>query len=160
VRKLHAAFVEFAEHRLGGDFLIHDQHAGVVPADLFPVVAERDHLTRLGGLGEVGVGVDEVVGAGVLGEEGQHGTGALRAGGHVVLLQHRVVAPVHDGVEVQVEDCLGAGGEPAVDHRGVQGGQEDPLVVVAGAVGVVGQRGLLRQGGQAGEQGRGRVGEQ
>jgi len=31
------------------------------------VVAERDDLPVLGGFGEVGVGVDEVVGSGVLG---------------------------------------------------------------------------------------------
>src|SRR5512144_1494613 len=51
--------------------------------------------------GEVGVGVDQVVGAAVLGEERQHRAGALRAGGHVVLFQRRVGAPVHDGVDVQ-----------------------------------------------------------
>jgi len=108
------------------------------------VVAEGDDLAVLGGLGDVGVGVDEVVGAAVLGEEGQHGAGALGAGGHVVLFQGGVGAPVHDGVEVQVEDCLVGGGEPAGDHLGVEGGEEGALVVVAGAVGVVGERGLLR----------------
>ena len=40
----------------------------------------------LGGLGDVGVGVDQVVGAGVLGEEGQHRAGPLRPLGDVVLL--------------------------------------------------------------------------
>jgi hypothetical protein len=54
----------------------------------------------------------------------------------------------------------GTGGEPAVDHRGVQRGQERPLVLMAGPVGVVGERGLLRQGREAGEQGCGRIGEQ
>ena len=86
----------------------------------FPVVAERDHLAGLGGLGEVGVGVDQVVGAGVLGEEGQHRAGPLGAFGHVVLLEHGVVAPVHDGVEVQVEDRLLAFGKPRGDHLRVQ----------------------------------------
>ena len=124
------------------------------------MVAERDDLAGLAGFGEVGVGVDEVVGAGVLGEEGEHGAGALGAGGHVVFLQHRVVTPVHDGVEVQVEDRVGGGGEPGVDHLRVQGGQEAALVVVAGAVGVVGQGGLLRQGGQTSEQRCGGVGQQ
>jgi len=38
-----------------------------VPGDGLPVVAEDDHFAVLGGLGQVGVGVDEVVGAGVLG---------------------------------------------------------------------------------------------
>ena len=124
------------------------------------MVAERDDLAGLAGLGHVGVGVEQVVGAAVLGEEGQHRAGALGAGGHVVFLQHRVLAPVHDGVEVQVEDRVLSGGQPAVDHVGVQGGEEAALMLVAGAVGVVGERGLLRQCGQSGEQGRGRVGEQ
>jgi len=51
------------------------------------VVAERDGLPGLGGFGDVGVGVDQVVGAGVLGEEREHRAGALGAPGHVVLLQ-------------------------------------------------------------------------
>jgi hypothetical protein len=89
-----AAVVEFAEHGMGGDLLIHDQHAEIVAGQGFPVVAERDHLARLAGFGNVGVGVDQVVGAGVLGEEGKHGAGSLGAGGHVVLLQGGVVALV------------------------------------------------------------------
>src|SRR6266511_1643817 len=44
-------------------------------------------------LGDVGACVDEVVGAGVLGEEGQHAAGALGAAGDVVAFQRRVVAP-------------------------------------------------------------------
>jgi len=117
------------------------------------VVGERDDFAVLGGLGQVGVGVDEVVGAAVLGEEGQHGAGALACGGDVVLFRGWVASPVHDGVEVQVEDRLLGGGEPGVDHSGVQGCQELALVVVGQAVGVVGQGGLPRQCGQAGEQG-------
>ena len=124
------------------------------------MVAERDGLPVLGGLGDVGVGVDQVVGAGVLGEEGQHRAGPLGPGRDVVLFQHRVLAPVHDGVEIQVEDRLGGGGQPGADHLGVQGGQEPLLVVVGEPVGVVGERGFLRQDGQPGEQGAGRVGQQ
>ena len=48
---------------------------------------------------------------------------------------------------------------PAIILR-VQGGEEGALVVVAGAVGVVGERGLLRQRGQPGEQRGGGVGQQ
>jgi hypothetical protein len=140
--------------------LVHDQHVRVVAAGLFPVVAEGDDLAVLGGFGDVGVGVDEVVGAAVLGEEGQHRAGALRAGGHVVFFQGGVGAPGHDGVEVQVEDRFLAGGEPGRDHLGVQGGEEGALVVVAGAVGVVGERALLGQCGQPGQQRRGGVGQQ
>jgi hypothetical protein len=77
-----------------------------------------------------------------------------------VLFQGRIRTPGHDGVEVQVEDRFLAGGQPTGDHRCVQGGEERALVLVAGAVGVVGQRGLLRQRGQRGEQRGGRVAQQ
>src|SRR6266704_613273 len=150
--ELDAALVEFAEDLVGGDFLVHDEHVRVGAGDVFPVVAERDGFPVLGGFGDVGVGVDEVVGAGVLGEEGEHGAGALGAGGYVVAFQGGVLSPVHDGVEVQVEDGLLGGGQPGRDHGGVQAGEEGALVVVAGAVGVLGQGRLLRQGGQPGQQ--------
>ena len=41
----------------------------------------------------------------------------------------------------------GGGGQPGADHLGVQGGQEPLLVVVGEPVGVVGERGFLRQDG-------------
>src|SRR5207244_2887199 len=110
--ELDTAVVEFAEDGLGGDLLVEHEHGRVGAADLFPVVAEGDHLPVLGGFGDVGVGVDEVVGAAVLGEEGEHGAGALGAGGHVVAFQDGVLAPVHDGVEVQVEDRFFGAGQP------------------------------------------------
>jgi hypothetical protein len=128
---------------MGGDLLVHDQHGRVLPAGGAPVVAEREDFAGLGGLGDVGVGVDQVVRAGVLGEERQHGPGALRTGWHVVFFQDWIVSPVHDGVEVQVEDRLLAAGQPVLDHGGVQRGQEPLLVVVGQPVGVAGQRGLL-----------------
>ena len=53
---------------------------GSAPDSGLPVVAERDDLAVLGGFGQVGVGVDEVVGAGVLGEERQHGRGRAGSG--------------------------------------------------------------------------------
>ncbi len=124
------------------------------------MVAERDDLPRLGGLGQVGVAVDEVVRAGVLGEEGQHGPGALGPRGDVVLFQHRIAAPVHDGVEVQVEDRLFRGGQPAADHLLVQGGQEPLLVIMRQPVGVIGEHGFLRQRRHPGEQPCGGVGQQ
>ena len=124
------------------------------------MVGERDDFPVLGGLGQIGVGVDEVVGAGVLGEERQYGAGALAAGGYVVFFQGGIASPVHDGVEVQVEDGLLGGGEPGVDHPGVQSGQELALVLVGQPVGVVGQGGFLWQAGQAGEQGGAGVDEQ
>ena len=77
------------------------------------MVAEREGLPALAGLVDVRVRVDQVVGAAVLGEEGEHRAGALGSRGHVVLFQCGIVAPVHDRVEVQVEDRL-LGGWPGL----------------------------------------------
>ena len=124
--------------------------AGSCAGDGFPVVCERDDLAVLGGLGEIGVGVQQGVGAGVFGEEGEHRAGALGAGRHVVAFQRGVLAPVHDGVEVQVQ-CL-AGGQPGSQRGLVEGGQERRLPAVLEPVGVGGQGGGLGQRGQGGEQ--------
>jgi len=134
-----AAFVEFAEHGVGGDLLVHDEYVRVGAGGGFPVLAEGNRFTALGGFGHLGVAVDQVVGVAVSGEEGEYGAGPLGAGGHVVFLQDGVFAPVHDGMEVQVKDGLLGGGQPAGDQLGVQAEQEGALVVVAGAVGVAGQ---------------------
>ena len=115
---------------------------------------------ELSGLGQVGAGVDQVMSAGVLGEEGQHRPGPLRAGGHVVLFQGGIAAPVHDGVEVQVEDRFAAGGQARADHLPVEGGEEALLVSVRQPVGVAGQGGFLGQHREPGEQRGGGVGEQ
>ena len=119
------AVVEFGEHGLGGELGVEDQQRRVGSGDLVPVVGERDDLPVLAGLGHVGVGVDQGVGAGVFGEEGQHRPGALGAARHVVLFQDRVLAPVHHGVEVQVERF--ALGEPGRDGGLVQRRQERGL---------------------------------
>jgi hypothetical protein len=92
------------------------------------VVAEGEHLERLARLGEVGVGVEQVVGRGVLGEEAQDRAGALGALDDVVLLERGVLAPVHDRVEVEVE--VGALDQPRPHHRGVQPCQERALALV------------------------------
>ena len=63
-------------------------------------------------------------------------------------------------MEIEVKDGLVAGGEPAGDHLLVEGGQEPLLVVMGEPVGVVGERGLLRQDRQPGQQRGRRVGEQ
>ena len=62
---------------LGGDLGVHDEQVRVVAGDGVPVVGEGHHFSCLGGLGEVGVGVEQGVAVGVLGEEGQHAAGAL-----------------------------------------------------------------------------------
>ena len=97
---------EFVEHRVGGELGVEHQQPGVGPGDPGPVVGEGDDLTGLFGFGQIGVGVDHLGRGVVLGEEGEHGPGALAAGGHVVLFEGDLVAVVADGVEVQVEPGL------------------------------------------------------
>ncbi len=84
----------------------------------------------------------------VLGEEREHGGGALGAPGDVVLFQLRVVAVVADGVEVAVEPGL-AGGQPERAQRLDQPGQELAVGLAAHPPGVGAQVGGLGQGGQA-----------
>ena len=109
--------------------------------------------------GDVGVGVHHVSGGVVLGEEGQHGAGALGAAGHVVLFQHGLVAVVADGVEVAVEPGL-ASGQPQRPQRRDQPGQQFLVGVAADAPGVGAQVGGLGQGGQPeGERQPGVVGQ-
>jgi hypothetical protein len=49
-KEFDAAVVELAEHGVGGDLLVHDQHGRIVAGDGFPVVAERDDLAGTGGI--------------------------------------------------------------------------------------------------------------
>jgi hypothetical protein len=105
-------------------------------------------ISVLVGLGEAGVGVDHLGAGVVLGEEGEHGAGALGAARHVVLLQDGVGAVVADGVEVAAEPGL-AGGQPCLAQRLDQPGQEFLVGVAADPPGVGAQVGGLGQGGEA-----------
>jgi hypothetical protein len=88
-----------------------------------PVVGERDDLAGLLGLGQVGVGVHHFGGSVVLGEEGEHGAGALGAARDVVLLERGVLAVVADGVEVEVEPLLARGEAELAEATGDTGEQ-------------------------------------
>src|SRR5207247_2127441 len=90
-----AAVVEFGQLGLGGDFGVEDQQPRVTPGGRVPVVGEGEHLACLGGLGQVGVGIQQGVGVGVFCEEGEHAAGALGTPWYVVFFQRRVLAPVH-----------------------------------------------------------------
>jgi hypothetical protein len=146
-----AGLVQLEQPGAGGDLGVEHQQLGQLAGGRLPVARERHDLAGLAGLGAGGVGVDEVVGLAVLGEEGQHALGALAAAGHVVGLQGDVVAVVHDRVEVQVE--LGAACLPSAQHRGAEGGQQALVVAAREPVGVGAQRGRLGQRLQAGEGG-------
>ena len=80
------------------------------------MVGEDEDLVRLGGFGEVGVGVDQGLAGAVLREERQHRLGALGTCWYVVFFQGGVLAPVHDGVEVQVQVAAGVGDQVRRDH--------------------------------------------
>ncbi len=82
--------------------------AGSAPETFFQW-SQKAMTSRACGLGQVSAGVDQVVRAGVLGEN----VSTERARWdrrHIVLFQGRVAAPVHDGMEVQIEDRLTGGG--------------------------------------------------
>ena len=142
-----AAAGQLAEDLVGGQLGVEDQQAGIAAGGLLPVVREGDDLGGLLGLGDVGVGVHHVRGGVVLGEEGQHGAGALGAAGDVVLFQHGLVAVVADGVEVAVEPGL-AGGQPERPQRLDQPGQQFLVGLAADPPGVGAQVGGLGQRGQ------------
>ena len=159
VSQRDAAAGELVEDLVGGQLGVEDQQAGIAAGGLLPVVGEGDDLGGLLGLGDVGVGVHHVGGGVVLGEEGEHGAGALGAAGDVVLFQHGLVAVVADGVEVAVEPGL-AGGQPERPQRLDQPGQQLLVGVAADPPGVGAQVGGLGQGGQPeGERQPGVVGQ-
>ena len=81
-----AAGGELLEDLVGGARGVEDQQARAGAGGLLPVAGEGDDFFGLLGLGDVGVGVDHLAAGVVLGEERQHGAGALGAAGHVVLL--------------------------------------------------------------------------
>lgn len=68
-----------------------------------------------------------------------------------MLLQRDVVAPVHDGVEVQVQVTTGVSDQVSGEHGLAEAGEQSSLGAVVEAVGVGGQRGGLGQGHQPGE---------
>ena len=121
-----------------------------MPATRLPVVGEGDDLAGLLGLGQVGVGVHHFGGGVILGEEGEHGAGALGAAWDVVFLERGVLAVVADGVEVEVESLLARGEAELAEATGDTGeqlfvGGAARAVGVAGQVGGLGERGEPEQ---------------
>ncbi len=98
-----------------------------------------------------GVGEAEDVLLGVADQEGEHAALAAAALGDEVLLQEGFVAVVGDGVEVEIERAaaldseVAGGGEPVGSPAGYEAG--------VNAAGVLGKRGALGNGVEAGEQG-------
>ena len=115
-----------------------------------PELAEADDLVRLLGLGEVGVGVAERGGLAVLGEEGEHRAGALRAARNVVFFEDLILAVAHDRVKVEVEAL--ARDQPELTLAGHERFEQRQVVLARGAVRVAGQMGALGQHVQPAEQ--------
>ena len=143
---------------MGGELGVEDHQRRLRSRHRLVVVAESEDLSGLIGLQQVGVGVDQGVRDGVLGEEGEHRGGALGAAGDVVLFEDRVLPVVHDGVEVQVE--VRPLGDAPRRHGAPERPEQSRLHAVVAAVGVVGQGGGLGDRAQAGEQPRRRIGRQ
>lgn len=141
--ELDAAGVEFAGCLVGRDFLVHDHHARALPGQGSPMTTANHGFTGTGGLGDVRVGVRDIVGVAVLGIERKHAADTLGTGGHVVAFERGIADPVHDRMKVQAEDCMVRGGEPGANQLLVESSKKAVLVVVAGAIGVVGQSSLL-----------------
>src|SRR5487761_1606224 len=72
-----AAAAELLQDLVGGELGVEDQQAGIFSGGVAPVVGEGDDLGGLLGLGDVGVGVDHLVGGVVVGEEGEDRARAL-----------------------------------------------------------------------------------
>ena len=134
--------VQFGEAGAGGDLGVEHQQLWRVTGRVLPVARERDHLRGVVGFRAGGVGVDEVAGLAVLGEERQHRLGPLRTPRDVVRFQGDVVAEVHDRVEVQIE--IGVVGLTGSGHRPGQTGQQFLVVRACEPVAVTPQRAGLR----------------
>jgi len=72
-----------------------------------PEVDETEDLLRLLALADVGVGVAEHLAVGILGEEREDAGLAATSLGQVVRFDHRVLAEVGHGMEVEIEGLAG-----------------------------------------------------
>jgi hypothetical protein len=111
--------------------------SGILSVCALPESDEAEDLIGLLALADVGVGVAERPSLGVLSEEGQHAGLAAATRGYVVPLEHRVVAVVGDGVEIEVE---GVTGEEVLALHELM-----PAAEQAGILGGVDARGILRE---------------
>ena len=137
-----AGGVKFGEAGAGRDLGVEHEQCWWLTGRVLPVARERNRLRGLVSFRAGGVGVDEVAGLAVLGEERQHRLGPLRTPRNVVGFQGDVVAEVHDRVEVQIE--IGVVGLPGPGHRPGQTGQQLLIVGAREPVAVAPQRTGLR----------------
>ncbi len=115
-----------------------------------PEVDESKDLLGFFALAQIGVGLAEGVGAGLLGQEDQDTGLAATAHGHGVSLQQGVLAVIRNGVEVQIE---GLAWEERFAHRlGVPSGQLAQRFGVVDPGGVFGEETLFGERVQSGKE--------
>ena len=104
IEKPDLAVVEFGQDGLGGELGVEDARRRVVPGHLVPVVSERDDSPALAGLGQVGRSrkTRRQVPAS-FGEKVSTERVRWERRGTSCFPRNQVLAPVHDGVEVQVQ---------------------------------------------------------
>src|SRR5213593_2884253 len=112
---------------------------------------ETEDLFGLLALADIGVGVAEGPPLGVLGQEGEDTGLAARARGNVVTLEHRVIAIVGDGVEIEVEGI--AGEEMLPLHELMPGSEQTGILGRIDPGGVLGEKALLGDGVESGKEG-------
>ncbi len=102
-----AGLIEPVETVVCGELGIEDQMARRAAMVGSPEVDEAEDLFGLLAFADVGVGVAEHVAVGILGEERENAGLAATSLGHVVRLDHRVLAEVRHGMEVEIERLAG-----------------------------------------------------
>ena len=150
-----AELVEAREVGVSGQLGVEDQLAGSGAGALLPVLGEAQDLVLLGVVAKRAVGIAEQARLVVAGDEGEDALLAARTLGQVMLFGQGVFAMVGDGVEVEVE-AVAAGDTGLV--RGVgPGAHQVRQGAVVDAAAVLGERGALGEGVEAGEQGEAAV---
>src|SRR5271170_2777537 len=130
----------------------------VLAMGALPEGDETEDLFGLLALADVGVGIAEGPALGVLCEEGEDTGLAAAAGGDIVLLEHRVVPVVGDGMEIEVE---GIAAEEVLALDELMPGSEEACVLGRVDSGrVLGEEALLGDGIQSCKQGQSFVGHQ
>ncbi len=146
-----AKSLQAGQDGVGGEAGVEHQFARQLAGTFAVGLGEAQDGLVLVLLAHGGVGEAEDVLLGVADQEGEHAALAAAALGDEVLLQEGFVAVVGDGVEVEIERAaaldseVAGGGEPVGSPAGYEAG--------VNAAGVLGKRGALGNGVEAGEQG-------
>ena len=127
--------------------------------DAFPEREEAEYRLGLLAFTQVGIGVAEGAGIGVLGEEDEHTGLAPRALGDIVAFDARVRSVVGHGVEVEVER-LGGEQRLLAEHARMPSAEQGAGVLGGGPRGVLAEITLLRDTVESAEQPQPLVGDE